>query len=51
MGARREVSLRRNCDEEDESSSWTPGRPPLGGTAQAQLGGDYGNDFLELILI
>jgi len=24
MGARRELSLRRNCDEEDEPSSWIP---------------------------
>jgi len=24
MGARRELSLHRNCDEEDKPSSWTP---------------------------
>jgi len=51
MGARRELSLRRNCDEENEPSSWDPRQPQLGGTAQAQLRGVYGNDFLELILI
>jgi len=31
-------------------SSWDPRRPPLG-TAQVQLGGVYGNYFLELIII
>jgi len=38
-------------DEEDGPSSWDPWRPLPGGTAQAQLGGDYGNYFLELIII
>jgi len=43
--------MSEHCDEEDEPSSWDPQRPPLGGTAQALLGGVYENDFLELILI
>jgi len=48
MGARRELSLHSDCDEEDEPSSWDPRRPPPGGTAQVRLGGVYGNNFLEL---
>ena len=40
--------------DEEELSDFiptTPRRPPPEGTAQAQMGGVYGNDFLELILI
>jgi len=47
----KQKSINKHCDEEDEPSSWDPQRPPLRGTAQVQLGGVYGNDFLELILI
>jgi len=49
--AQKQKSINKHCDEEHEPLSWDPRRPPLGGTAQAQLGGVYGNDFLELILI
>jgi len=49
--AQKQRSISKHCDEEDKPSSWDPRRPPLGGTAQAQWGGVYGNDFLELILI
>jgi len=42
-------SISGHCDEEDGPSSWDP-RPPVV-TAQGQLGGDYGNYFLELIMI
>jgi len=38
-------------DEEDGPSSWDPRSPPLGGIAQSQLGGYYGNYLLELIII
>jgi len=38
-------------DEEDGPSSWDPWWPPLRDTAQAQLGGVYGNYFLELITV
>jgi len=44
-------SISGHCDEEDGLSSWDPRQPPLGGPAQAQLGGVYGNYFLELIII
>jgi len=36
-------SINGHCDEEDEPSSWDARRPPLGGTAQARVGGAYGN--------
>jgi len=36
-------SISKHCDEEDELSSWDPQQPPPGG--------DYGNYFLELIII
>jgi len=44
-------SISGHCDEEDGPSSWDPRQPPLGGTAQAQLGEVYGTYFLELIII
>jgi len=49
--AQKQRSISRHRDEEDGPSSWDPRRPPLGGTAQVQLGGVYGNWFLELITI
>jgi len=49
--AQKQKSISEHRDEEDEPSSWDPRRPPPGGTAQARLGGVYGNYSLELILI
>jgi len=44
-------SISGHRDEEDGSSSRDPQRTPLGDTVRAQLGGVYGNYFLELIII
>jgi len=49
--AQKQRSINGHRDEEDRPSSWDPRRPPLGGTAQVQLGGVYGNYFSEPILI
>jgi len=49
--AQKQRSISGHHDEEDGPSSWDTQRPPLGGSAQVQLGGDYGNYFSELILI
>jgi len=49
--AQKQRSISEHRDEEDEPSSWDPRQPPPGGTAQEQLGGDYGNYLLELIII
>jgi len=49
--AQKQRSISEQRDEEDGPSSWDHQRPPLGGTAQAQLRGVYGNYFLELIII
>jgi len=49
--AQRQGSISKHRDEGDGPSAWDPQQPPPGGTAQAQLGGVYGNYFLELIII
>jgi len=56
MDARKQRSLRKNKrptsgDEVTYLHPHDSRRPPQGGTAQAQTGGVYGNDPLELILI
>jgi len=39
--AQKQRSISGHRDEEDGPSSWDSRRPPLGGTEQAQLGGDW----------
>jgi len=49
--AQKQGSISEHRDEEDGPSSWDLRRPSAGATVQGQLGGVYGNYFLELIII